>query len=93
MSKKVVVTVPDGVNYAALVYMWSAATTNAPEAAKAAERAARRNGCETISPEDFRGAVEFLRLVAMTELARLGGAPASIVGGSSSVLIQTADGL
>jgi TPR repeat protein len=91
VAKRLVLTIPEGVSYPALVYMWSAATSNGPEAAKAAQRAAYRNGCESITPDDYRSAVEFLRLLAATELARLGGAPASVVSGSSTALMETFD--
>ena len=88
MSNRITITLPEGVSPEALLCIFQAATANAPAAATSAERSGYRNGFEHLKTGDFRAAVEFLRILVANELARIAGAPAAVISGGSSVLIE-----
>lgn len=88
MSKRITITMPEGIEPDALLCVFQSATANAPAAATAAERSAFRNGFDHLKTPQCRAAVEFLRILVANELARLAGAPSSVIGGGSSVLIE-----
>ena len=91
--KSVSINLPEGIKPEAIIYVLAAASSNPVAIAALAARFAGRDDRKDITQADCRTAVEFLRLAMANEIARLSGAPASIVASGSSVLIQHGEGL